>query len=152
MSFSGTVLLGLGLFSDVLNEDAKIRGPALVNVATGKYRNELMAVAFYQYHKRNPAEGEDYLADPHAVAHYERIVAFCKDVIRGIFNSAARDDLDRKRKDFENLRQRLAESNKPHAQGTVAELMAKLGVSKSEVRRLKASGELDAALKAKGFA
>lgn len=36
--------------------------------------------------------------------------------------------------------------NQPHASGTTAELATKLGVSKSEVRRMKRDGTLDAAL------
>jgi len=36
--------------------------------------------------------------------------------------------------------------NQPHAAGTVAEIAAKLGVSKSEVRRMKREGTLDAKL------
>lgn len=38
--------------------------------------------------------------------------------------------------------------NAPHAQGTVSDIAEHLGVSKSEVRRLKRDGLLDAALKA----
>lgn len=36
--------------------------------------------------------------------------------------------------------------NQPHAAGTVAEIAAKYGLSKSEVRRMKREGTLDAAL------
>lgn len=37
-------------------------------------------------------------------------------------------------------------AKKPHTEGTVAELAEKLGLSKSEIRRLKNEGQLDAAL------
>lgn len=149
MSFSSTLLLGLSLFSDVLHKDPKIQGAALVNVVTGRYQKELMAVAFFQIHQRNPIDGEDYLTDPVAAAHYGRVVNYCRNVIKGIFDAAARDDFQRKQGELQALRNKLALSNKPHAQGSVRQLAAKLGVSIGEVRRLKASGELDAALAAK---
>jgi hypothetical protein len=40
--------------------------------------------------------------------------------------------------------------NQQHAAGTIAEIAAKLGVSKSEARKMKREGTLDAALEAKG--
>ncbi len=40
----------------------------------------------------------------------------------------------------------LTQRNRQHSAGTVAELAQRLGISKSEVRRLKASGELDSFL------
>lgn len=43
---------------------------------------------------------------------------------------------------------RMVEINQPHAAGTTAELAEKLGVSKSEVRRMRAAGTLDQALNA----
>lgn len=44
------------------------------------------------------------------------------------------------------LQHNTAVRNAPHSSGTVSELAVALGVSKSEVRRLKREGQLEAAL------
>jgi len=45
----------------------------------------------------------------------------------------------------------MDKQHKPSEFGTVAELMAKLGLSKSEVRRRKADGTIEQLLKDKGL-
>lgn len=70
--------------------------------------------------------------------------------IRQVFSEIARQEryreTDRLQKAFDKLVTDQKAGHQPHTQGTVAELAKKLGVSKSEIRRMKVDGSLDEAL------
>jgi hypothetical protein len=72
------------------------------------------------------------------------LLANYKRKLRAIVESEiARFDKEQKAKVEKHIQEKLQERNKPSAFGTVSELAEKLKISKSEVRRLKASGKLE---------
>lgn len=81
--------------------------------------------------------------DPKINNHVERLKSLVRGFIQGVFDAVERQgQLDRMAK-MDNILKELAQSSKPHVMGTVAEIAAKYGISKSEVRRRKAEGTLD---------
>jgi hypothetical protein len=81
--------------------------------------------------------------DPKITLHVERLKSLVRGFVQGVFDAAAREDERERMAKMENLRAELAQSNKPHVLGTVAEIAAKFNISKSEVRRRKAEGTLE---------
>lgn len=63
--------------------------------------------------------------------------------VQAIFRAAAHEEEMERRVALEKVRYELKDSNKPHEMGTVSEIAARLGISKSEVRRRKADGTLE---------
>lgn len=62
--------------------------------------------------------------------------------VQRIFELAEHDEELQRQTELARVRQELKQSSRPHEMGTVAEIAAKFGISKSEVRRRKAEGTL----------
>lgn len=96
--------------------------------------------------KRDFVEGDIFI-----LGMVESIKHHLRRRVQGIFDAAARQEEMERAAKFERTRQELLQANKPHERGTVAEMAAKLGISKNEVRRHKAEGTLEALFVAKGL-
>jgi hypothetical protein len=146
-SFMTETFIGMALLGEMLGPTADRAGDAMVAILTDRNQREIMAMCFYQSHRRVPNEGEDFMVDPVAVDAYERLKNFTRGVVQNIFDEAERQDraeaLQQQRQAMETLQIRLRTSNAPHPEGTVAELAARFNVSKSEIRRRKADGTLN---------
>lgn len=139
MSFLTKVFTGLSITADCID----FRKPEMVAFAlTGKFDDELLAASFYVAHHKEPV-ADEYKTDPRAVSNVENIKGHIRGVIGHIFREADREDTQAREVAMMRLRQELKQSNKPHEQGTVAEIAARYGISKSEVRRRKTDGTLE---------
>lgn len=110
-------------------------------ILTGHYDYELKCALYFQHHRKAPSSDAD-LGDETVIVMLERLKNFIRSIVQGIFDAAARQDQMEQEENRKALLHRLRESNKPHEMGTVAEIAAKYGISKSEVRRRKADGTL----------
>jgi hypothetical protein len=114
-------------------------------ILLGKYDKEL-AYAFYGQkhgiHIENVTE-EEILTSPVAAIGTTNLKNWLRSILQQAINEESRMIEAQMRQNFQDLVAQQKEASKPHAQGTVAELAAKFGVSKSEIRRLKADGKLD---------
>lgn len=103
------------------------RGTVMGLVLTGSYDNELLA-AFSSAGHTKPQQSLDNMKDM---------------IRRGVQRDVQRLEEEARQVVVDNVK----EINKPHPAGTTAEIAQKLGVSKNEVRRMKAAGTLNDALK-----
>lgn len=114
-------------------------------ILTGHYDLPIKAAAYYRIVGK-VYETEEELNRPDVITFLDGLKAMVRNTIEFIFTDADEQLKNESKESFDNLRKKLCESNKPHVQGTVAELAQKLGVSKSEVRRMKTEGTLEKAL------
>jgi DNA-directed RNA polymerase specialized sigma subunit len=89
---------------------------------------------------------EEDIASPDVRSALDQAKTFVRWQIQEIFRRAEQDDAEEKKQHLEQVRTELAQRNRPSTAGTVAEIAAKYGISKSEVRRLRADGTLEETL------
>jgi hypothetical protein len=140
MSFFLTnVFTGLSIIADCID----FRKPEVVAFAlAGHFDDELLAASFYVAHHKESV-GDEYKTDVRAASNVANIKDHIRAQINHIFREADREEQMARDAAFARVRNELKNRNQPHAQGTVAEIAAKFGISKSEVRRRKADGTLD---------
>jgi hypothetical protein len=112
----------------------------LAFILVGKYEEELKCAMHMGAFKKIATSPED-LEKPEVLSMYSRLVEGIRSYIQGIITQELKM---MKQEQMESVKRELAQSNKPHALGTVAEISTKYGISKSEVRRMKADGTLEA--------
>ncbi|BCG50190.1 hypothetical protein [Ralstonia phage RP13] len=137
---SSKVLTGMGIIGDVVApkelNDTTIQKMSMVLVGT--YDEYLKCAAYYVQNKKNPETQEDL---NHGMVEFvvNRVKNQIRSFFQAIFDQGAKED----QKKRDEILAKMKESNKPHAMGTVAEIAEKYGISKSEVRRMKAAGTLE---------
>lgn len=135
------VLQCLSIFNDALSGDAR----AIAQILCHQWDTELKVIVFHRLFDR-PPETEGDLDHPQVSFGLERLKhVVSTPLMRALEEAAEREALA---KDAERLARHKA-MNEPHELGTVAEIAAKLGISKSEVRRHKANGTLNTLFDAK---
>lgn len=144
MSFYSDVFIGLELIGTMLFprklEDFAEKAPF---VLTGQYDRYLRAAFFYNMEHREPQSTDSpELAQRVAVA-VENVKNVARAGIAEIFKAANFQDEMEKKGRGEEIAAEFRDHNVPHEMGTVAEIAAKYGISKSEVRRRKADGTLN---------
>ena len=140
------ILNGLNIIKSVVNtSDPTSFGLHSVKLLTGEYDRYIKAVGLHQL-TGNIFEKDEELEVPEVLNYVERIKQMVRNMIQNMFVQEAEDFKQQQKHELGALKKKLSESNKPHSQGTVAELATKLGVSKSEVRRMKTDGTLEKAL------
>jgi DNA invertase Pin-like site-specific DNA recombinase len=144
MSLASTVMHGMSivgsLFMPAKNEEElgdKIQ--LMTNTLVGLYDEAILCAMFSNITKELPSEIAQATANIHAQASLTRLKDLIRNDIQKVMEQGAAEDR-------QNLVLKLKETNKPHPMGTVNEIAAKLNISKSEVRRLKANGTLDSML------
>lgn len=141
----------LGLAAAVIGKAMEVSsdGFALqISIIDGSYDKELRCLCVY---KRFGHVNNEEMNHPSIDLDLRILKDFFRSRIQNLFNQAVMEE----RRELEQQQARLKIELKaeidahfranqaPHAQGTVAELAAKFGVSKSEIRRMKAAGTLD---------
>lgn len=140
------VMLGMSVLGHALDTKSPSFAKTIGHILGGLYKQELLAVSFYKLKGELPSSDSD-LESAEAVSGYERLIASLQSLIHGAIVSERLKRVEREALEFQALRHKLSNSNKPHAEGTVSELAAKLGIIKSEVRRQKQDGTLVSYLK-----
>lgn len=130
---------GMALIGSLLGETDK-NISAIPFVLAGDL-DEQLYMGFFLMHRGPRAPYVE--KDPEILVLVDGVKSMLRDFVRVFFECAAREEEMEQRVALERLREDLKQSNKPHAQGTVAEIATKLGISKSEVRRRKADCTLD---------
>ena len=140
MSYVEQSMIGLSILGIAL-EGTPSAASQIAFILMGRHDYELKCGFHFQHFREAPTSDAD-LEKPEVLLLLERTKNYFRDYVQNIFNEAARQDqLEQANKRKELLKQ-LRNSNKPHEMGTVAEIAAKYGISKSEVRRRKADGTL----------
>lgn len=140
------ILNGLSIIGSIVNHpDASTFGLQSVKLLSGEYDHYIKAIGHYQLTGKI-FEKDEELETPEVSAYVQRTKQMVRNMIQEIFDREAENFKQQQKRAMEALKIKLSKSNKPHAQGTVAELATMLGVSKSEVRRMKTEGTLDEAL------
>lgn len=141
------VMLGLSVLQACLSGNVQ----EMANTLTGMNDDCLLAAMLSTARSRasSPEEAAKLTLESYEVSYP---LTRLKDMIRDAFRAAiakgsAAEEAHRKAA-HEALLAELKMRNRPSAMGTVAELAAKYGVSKSEIRRHKAAGTLEQALHA----
>jgi len=138
MSTLKDIFVGLAIFGDTIN----LKDPTTATmVLVGHHDDVLLKTFFWVANKREPKE-EEYKTDEHSVRMLKSAKDRIRDDIQYVIRMAELEEQQAKAKEFETLKRTLRNSNKPHELGTVAEISARYGISKSEVRRRKAEGNL----------
>lgn len=141
MNLSSKTLEGLSILGQVMGNDLSVeqRAALLAAILTGRHDDALMCAAYSHREKVVPLSMEQVNGHTMARLSIERL----KNLILDGMTSAIEAEAKNYRKE---LLDELKASQRPHAAGTVSELATKLGVSKSEVRRMKTEGTLEEAL------
>lgn len=143
---ASNVMLGMSYISYVLfPKTPEEFGFHSVQLLTGEYDLQIKAAGLQVLHGKIYRDAQE-LEAPDVKAYLERIKSMVRNIIEDLFIKDDEDFKSKQKQQLEATKKKLLDSNKPHTQGTVAELATKLGVSKSEVRRMKTEGTLDAAL------
>lgn len=145
------ILNGLSIIGSIVNPvDPTTFGFHSVKLLRGEYDRYIKAIGLHQMTGKI-FEKEEELETPEVLKYVERTKQMVRNTIQGMFEQEAEHFKQQQKRSLEALKIKLSESNKPHAQGTVAKLATMLGVSKSEVRRMKTEGTLDKALQERGY-
>lgn len=141
MLLASKVLSGMSVMGSIMSpaesEDAfaaKIQ--TMTNILTGLHDEILLCALVSSFTKNVPSSLDEVNSNPEALAGLGRLKDMIRRDIQMIMDKGAAEDKN-------NLLMKMKETNKPHPMGTVNEIAAKLNISKSEVRRLKANGSLD---------
>lgn len=134
-ALTGFALLGQALGNTP--EDYQV----VVMIVLGQFDSDLKH-AFYFKRRGVTASTESDLEIPEVLSDLERTKDFLKSKIQAIFKEAERQDELAKEQAKRDVNQKFAEAIAPHVMGTVTEIAEKYGISKSEVRRMKAAGTL----------
>lgn len=130
---------GAALIGGILGETEK-NISALPFVLAGDMDDELYRGFYLMHH----GAGVEYRpGDAHCHLMLARLKDYIRSYVQGFFREVERQEIMQQRVRLEQMRESLKASNRPHAAGTVSEIAAQLGISKSEVRRRKAAGTLD---------
>lgn len=128
MSQTSLALVGLSVLGTLANPP----GPNSLGIVhslilQGKYDDELTA-AMERIHGDEASKALDNLKNVIRTNIQHSLYAFMED-------------------QSQNVLDEIKSNNQPHPEGTTAELADKLGMSKKQVRKLKATGKLDEALR-----
>lgn len=144
LNISVDAMSGLYIISRACGDSGSHRdvAEAMVSIITGQVDYQLRCASLFQSTGKIQVE-EHELTSPEIDMLVGRIKDHMKSILNGIFDGAAREEQRVRQQALESLQLRLRDSNRPSEHGTVAEIAARLGISKSEVRRRKADGTLD---------
>lgn len=139
-------MLGLSYIGAMADTNPQRSATAMVQILTGEVDETLRHVIVFQGTGNQNATPEELHSEDvtHVLA---QIKANTRRIVQRIFERAAEEDRRERELNLEQVKAELRDSNKPDPLGTVAELAAKYNVSKSEIRRLKAAGELHTLVK-----
>lgn len=134
MTDVNNVLVGMSIigqsFSDI---------QAMTSVITGVHDEKIKLALHYKFFGALPVKTDD-LDHQQIVSALEKLKNMHRHTIQGIFKQAEAED---KQATEAERAARMKALNTPHAMGTTAEIAAKFGLSKAEIRRRKADGTLD---------
>lgn len=143
------VMLGAAVLGEIMNGNIT-NVPYLLEVRGDNEMQESVKLSMF-YMENNRLPDIDSIQD---VELMDEIFSIAQNnlriLIQNLFNrvydcesSSYKEAMEyRKKLELEQLVRSQKESHKPHEMGTVAEIATKYGISKSEVRRLKAEGLL----------
>jgi hypothetical protein len=126
-------LIGLGIVSEAMND-----GAAMAYIVMGRYDAELKEVLKMQGAAPDSPELDEKL---------NNLKDYFRTTIKNIFEMAAEEDRKQELQQREKVLAELKSSNDVHPMGTIAEIATRYGISKSEVRRMKAAGTLEQLMK-----
>jgi len=138
------VLQGLSIIGTAMGDPGtspQDEATAMVMILTGQIDDDLRNVLFFQINGHAASLPSD-LVDSEVERRLNQLKDFVRAKVQRIFDCAAQEDEQKRKENLERTRQELAASNQPHELGTVAQIAERFGISKSEVRRLKAAGLL----------
>jgi hypothetical protein len=115
---------------------------AITLMLTGHYDRQLCCVAYDTINKKE-AECEEDISSPEVLASVERL----KNYFRRMIQNAVAEEIkmDEQEKKEANIK-RMYDLHSKSELGTVAEICAKYGFSKGEVRKMRAEGTLSSTL------
>ncbi len=110
-------------------------GRTIGEVLTGKHDDAIRCAAFLARHQR-VATSDAELALPEVAEGLDQIKSACRQAFQDSIDEADRILRERERQAFQTAR------HAPSETGTTAEIAARLGISKAEVRKRRAAGVL----------
>ena len=137
MSVTGLALHGAAIIDEGNPTD-------LIDVSLGIHDKPVSVFLYFGHYKKYPDSVEQALSDD---AVQTTLQAFKNDimmVVQNVVNKGVKEEarIERGRK-IKEAKKRVRELSAQNAAGSVSELSAKYGVSKSEIRRMRAAGTLD---------
>lgn len=133
------IFIGLNIIADCID----LRKPDIVAfVLTGHY-DDILLETFYFTSSRKISKNGEHNQDETAKSCLNNLKDRIRNTIEFVFREADLLDQQKRALAHQQLVHELAQSNKPHDLGTVAEIAARYNISKSEVRRRKADGTLE---------
>lgn len=135
------VLLGATYLTSIVRDEGSLAAVMFLN--KNRFNMIHQDVGEFLFHHHKGRYSTESLEDQ---AEVERLAFDMVDRVRTLIQVKINTGLaylEREHKEkFQNLVQVQKEAQRPHEMGTVAEIAAKYGISKSEVRRLKAQDAL----------
>lgn len=142
MSYTTKTLDGFCIIADIFDErgtDPKRMGAAISAMLTDSVKDEVCSALFYMSAGHQPTcEADLQLMAP----RYEQTKEVLRQAVVDLFKAEPEQDHAMSAVRKAEVLQELKSHNQPSEFGTVAEISAKYGISKSEVRRRKAEGTL----------
>ena len=138
---------GMGVIGNAMERD----GDAVAVILTGAADLDIRCASLLQKKTDFPEQVmvKDLLTEE-VSSHIENIKNCFRRMIQNAINKVAKEDAHRQAAEAEAIRAKWKkELHSPSEHGTVAEICAKYGVSKSEVRKHKSAGTLDEFLASK---
>lgn len=148
--YNAAAFFGLGIVGTALHPELPGYGTTIAAILTGQHDRALHCASHITLKKPTPSSFEEVENDPAVIGHVENIKNYLRRLVQGIFDAAMSEERHRMDAQRNALLAKLKTTNKPHVLGTVAEIAEKYGLSKSEVRRLKAQGTLEDFIAKKG--
>ncbi len=132
-------VIGKGLEGAALLGGVSIEQAAAI--CMGQFDQQIQCVAAIKIQGMHKTE---YVIGAAEDAFLEKIKRMVRSDLQSIFSRAEQEELKKANETMRNM-------NKPSEFGTINELVASTGLSKSEIRRRKADGTLEEILKEKGL-
>ena len=134
MHYDHKTLEGNLILSDIFRPSSKT-APTIAEVLMGKHDDAIRCAVFLARHHR-VATSDAELALPEVDEGLCQITSACRQAFQDSIDEADRILRERERQAFQTAR------HAPSETGTTAEIAARLGISKAEARKRRASGVL----------
>lgn len=134
MHYDHKTLEGNLILSDIFRPSSKT-ARTIAEVLTGKHDDAIRCAVFLARHQRVATSNAE-LALPEVAEGLYQITSACRQTFQASIDEADRILRERERQAFQTAR------HAPSETGTTAEIAARLGISKAEVRKRRAAGML----------
>jgi hypothetical protein len=144
MSEASSLFFGLSVIKAVVYPETAEDYTMISHVVTGAYKDDIMLALKSSVNQKPELLLNGESVEQRVQMAYDRLIQTAKSLLIDLLFLYEKDVQQQQEQKVASVKAELATRNQVSEFGSVAEIAAKYNISKSEVRRLKAAGELQA--------